>query len=202
MPFEIAPTKLSPAEQLAALIEAGRAAHPEMRHNHRGWGDGETSGCAMTFAGLALGIPADDIGSRAIAEAMGVEDVDSFCTLAARVMYANDRMGLSLEEITNRLRTGALPDEPGIAEYGSSIFAPPYKSSLFSELLKTYSKVCVDPAAKDGGLSVVFYGDYVSFDSSVWVSEPKAPKVTQPAKKVRKSAKTGATWPVAKGCYA
>jgi hypothetical protein len=162
-------------QKLAALMEAGRACNPNMQHARGTWGDGKRSGCAMTFAFAGAGISMKGQPEKALASILGItqQEMDS---IRRSVVSMNDRTKASLDEIIAAVREDRL-DDPGVKHiyyYGTSI------------TMKTFEWVSVDECT--GSLTVKAF---------------KSPKVKpEPAKKVRKSAKTGATWPVARGCYA
>lgn len=194
MPFEIAPQKQSAAQQLAALIEAGRACNPDMRHINGAWGDGKERGCAMTFALKAAGIEA--VGGHSIpllAEYMGVEHSE-LEKLTSSVISANDNSRLSLDEIVTGLRDGTVQK---LQTYVYVSGWTPFVAISKAQLMKLYPGLNESVGDK---ISLKFYGDYLDFDADVL--KPKKIAKPQPAKKVRTSAKTGASWPVAKHAYA
>lgn len=185
MPFEISPKKQSAAEQLAALIEAGRAANPTMRHCP-GWGDGVHSGCAMTFAMKAAGLRVRDLDG--LARTLGISDGE-MTNLAAAVIRANDEARASLEDVAAALRTNVWPEAKTYAyikPMGPIIWV---SSDVIADLYNEPVKWTVD-----------YIGDPTKFDGDIL--KPKADAKPQPAKKVRTSAKTGASWPTPKHCYA
>lgn len=198
MPFEIAPKEVSVADKLAALIEAGRAAHPEKEHVRKAWATQEGV-CAMSFAYLAAGIDPSmgGEGKYALARAIGCE-ADELGPLMRAVVSRNDSTTSTIPEIVTALRSGELkPDDGGV--YFVDCDPPEYG------WIKTYAQVMAKQ--QNGMIKLVtsFYGDKLKFDPVVF-----APKVMEtvelpfkaPAKKIRQNAKTGKCWPVAKHAYA
>lgn len=111
---------LPPAARLAALIEAGRAANPDLKHGRGAWYVPENrEACALGFAGLALGVPRDVMADsarnyRAVGNALGVEPSDMIwtrTTLYGVVQRKNDA-GATLDEIITSLREGELAKVP------------------------------------------------------------------------------------------
>lgn len=101
---------LPPAAKLAALIEAGRAANPDLKQGRGSWYDaGKRAACAMGFASLGCGVNRKDIvslGAEPLICAIGIsaEDWFRFCSPITRM---NDT-GASLDEIILSLREGEL----------------------------------------------------------------------------------------------
>lgn len=196
MPFEIAPKEVSVADKLAALIEAGRASHPDLQHLRNTW-KGEKGVCAMSFAYLAASI--DPVlggeGRNALATVMNC-NVDELDDLMRGVIEMNDWNHADLPSICEALRAGRV--KPRISDAMIS-FQPSYG------WIKTYAKVM---AVQQGSVIKIItnlYGDADKFDPVVFA--PKLMETVElpykaPAKKFRKSAKNGATWPVAKHAYA
>lgn len=102
---------LPPAARLAALIEAGRAAHPNLKHS-KGLGMGEETACALEFACLGAGLGRPRFTSEA-ARRLGLEFRYAYGmpghqhNLAEQVVWDNDH-GKSLDEILQSLREGEL----------------------------------------------------------------------------------------------
>lgn len=175
-------------EKLAALIEAGRACNPSINHVAGRWGDGAHNGCAMTFAFKAAGVPLADetanINWDGLAAHLGVTR-DDVVALGRQIIGMNDNQRAPLSEIVSAIREDRLPTVRPQPTFGGFIWIGlDEAASLFSE--KT--------------IAVKSFGDYESAWQKTIVAPMKAKP--QPAKKVRVSAKSGTTWPVAKGCYA
>jgi hypothetical protein len=187
------------AEKLAALIEAGSMSNPGIKH-----GDGRlmrgNSACAMGYALLAIGATdldkrsLQDYGEKDLAPILGVSESEARA-LARRVACMNDK-GAELKDIIEAIRMDTLPKFP------VSAFDHIQWDALYDIIpLKT---IYVHPLPMQ-----TFYSVGVEIGS--W-DEVKAPKLTvstikgnprpEPAKAVRKSAKTGATWPKPKHAYA
>lgn len=101
------PNDLPPAARLAVLIEAGRAAYPNVTYNGRTYYNSTVKcGCAMVYAALGAGMPASEgIGLRELlhfADEHGISD-DLFAAVEAE---AWDHA--SLDEICHSLREGEL----------------------------------------------------------------------------------------------
>lgn len=105
---------LPPAARLAALIEAGRAANPDLAHG-RGTLLTEKSACALGFAGLGAGVSRETLRDPngnyvALAKALGTKYAAlSVCakTVYGETMRRNDR-GATLADICRELREGEL----------------------------------------------------------------------------------------------
>jgi hypothetical protein len=101
---------LPPAAKLAALIEAGRAANPDLKHGMGAYlQDG--AACAIGFATLACGVSRSDI-SRTIRDGRLMEAFPGISNprqwqIFNRVEFMNDG-GATLEQITRELREGEL----------------------------------------------------------------------------------------------
>lgn len=95
---------LPPAAKLAALIEAGRAANPHIRHG-RGHLLHNGAACAIGFAGLALGVEKGI--EEAVARSIGMEWHEYVFRLGVHVVRVND-CGNSIESICRSLREGEL----------------------------------------------------------------------------------------------
>lgn len=162
-------------QKLAALIEAGRVAHPNVEQCRGAlWRNGRA--CAMGFAALGAGMnpgSAEDITSK-LAEILGVSwrDVND---LAFHVVRMNDSDRASIDQIVEALRTNTLPQPPIYAVSDAAVIS-----------LSNY--IALSATADATSFTVTHYGP--------------SKAATAPAKKVRKSAKSGATWPTPKGCYA
>lgn len=100
-------SNLPPAAKLAALIEAGRAANPDLKQ-----GTGEmlcrNKACALGFAAFAIGLGREQMGGpftpyARLDKAIG----DLSGNLTNRVYRANDN-GATLDEIILSLREGEL----------------------------------------------------------------------------------------------
>lgn len=194
MPFEIAPKEVSVADKLAALIEAGRAAHPNLLHARGNLHDGKKA-CAMGFALLGAGlVPAMMEAPDELAAAMGV-DAKQLRNIARRVVEMNDHSHASMEEIVEALRGDSLPPAP---------LNMPF--DLEGGWIKTYAKVIAQQQGSIVKLVIdEYYGQMAKFDPVVFM--PKVMETVElpfkaPAKKVRNSTKTGKCWPVAKHAYA
>lgn len=197
------PNDLPLKEKLAALIEAGRVTHPNVLHVRERWGNGKQTGCAMTFAVLGLGIemPKDTHFQEVVenvAKAMGV-DAEELSQLAGRVVRANDSTQMSLDSIVEGLRSETLPEVP---KRRHMFLNPAFMEQLFSNKKVFFgglgNYIYFDEAAS---FKTAAFGDFsTAWKQSVTEKLPKA--LPQPAKKVRVSAKHGATWPVAKHAYA
>jgi hypothetical protein len=193
MPFDGVAPKPSLAEQLAALIDAGRVAHPNVQHSRGHWGDGVHSGCAMTFAFLAVGVDTQ----RGLARRLGCKP-DDLKQLLRRVINANDKLGYSLAGITAGLRANTLPEPPLeallLTGHEAQVIAQALESSFFTVALGA------------GGISVWFTGKQPTDPKSPSLAEQTSfvvKKVYEAGRAhVRTSARTGATWPVPKHCYA
>lgn len=184
MPFEIAPKEQTAAQKLAALIETGRACFPDMEHIRKAWGDGDKYGCAMTFAMRAAGVGAvslfeEDLAVNRLADHLGVDRVE-MSELAKRVIHANDAVRMGLDEIATALRSDTLPIR------------------TFAHVKPVFGKSIIGEGAY---FTVSYVGDAIHFDSAILKLKASVKPAT-PAKKTRQSAKTGATWPVPKHCYA
>lgn len=178
------------AQQLAALMEAGRACNPNVEHVRRSWGDGKRAGCAMTFAALGAGVTeinGNGMGYR-IAKAIGA-DPGEVVALMERVIHMNDSQRATMDEIIAAVRDGTLPEVPR-----QTITMEQFKS-LYEEVLampkpsphyfKTYTWIGVDMAKPD----------------TIEVKSMGALPDLTPTKAVRVG-KNGATWPVPKHAYA
>lgn len=197
MPFEISPKEVSVAEKLAALMEAGQVANPHVRHVRNTWGNGETRGCAMTFVALGAGIKGirENVGDE-IAQAIGAT-VGELRPLVRRVMEMNDWHECSVSQIAEHLRNGTYPQpKPRHSALEGWIID---EAATFD--IKAYASLVVQMNASSiKWISYDIVGDPAKFDSAT--IKPAVKAIPQPAKKVRTNAKTGATWPVAKHCYA
>lgn len=100
---------LPPAARLAALIEAGRAANPDLKQG-RGtlFNPDKGEACAIGFAKLACGVPRDT-------KAMQRDSMHALFsvpfTICHEVVIANDR-GQTIAEICTSLREGELARVP------------------------------------------------------------------------------------------
>lgn len=185
MPFEIAPQEQTAAQKLAALIDMGRACHPDIEHGCGALFRGNAA-CAMGFAILAAGLPRN-VGCTELAAHLGCS-VDELDPLVQKIVRMNDRDRASIPEIVEAVRTQNFPT---YAHVGVQ------KWMTFDEAALVFP---VSGKQQPYTWGVDFIGDPMKFDAAIL-----APKVTvkpQPAAKVRTSAKTGATWPVPKHCYA
>lgn len=100
---------LPPAAKLAALIEAGRAANPDLKHGRLNLLNVEQdSACALGFAALALGVTREDLVHRQITRGYAALNKAFPFTLVDRVWRVNDRQKASLDEIIASLREGEL----------------------------------------------------------------------------------------------
>lgn len=99
---------LPPTAKLAALIEAGRAANPDIGHGTNNYFDGKNA-CAIGFATLACGVDRKDITRRMrhpdVMAAVGFKE--NQVSLFNRVEFENDA-GMSLDDICKSLREGEL----------------------------------------------------------------------------------------------
>jgi hypothetical protein len=104
MPFEPAPKPLTIADQLAALIEAGRAANPDLKHGKKELLDGDRA-CALGFAMLAHGFSRAQLVADSPYEefrsALGA------CGSFISVWIENDE-GATLDAICAGLRSGRI----------------------------------------------------------------------------------------------
>src|SRR5688572_26378114 len=101
MPFEIAPKEQTLAHKLAALIEAGRVANPDVRHGAGAFvRDGKA--CAMGYALLAMGINVEGQCYDRLAKALEVDRTE-LQIIADRVVSMNDHKRASISEITEAL---------------------------------------------------------------------------------------------------
>jgi hypothetical protein len=104
---------LPPAARLAALIDAGRAAHPEIRHgNDGGLTPDCDSGCALAFACLGMGLSKQTLFSSAFRTGAAVNFLRIDDDLADGVVYMNDAARASLDDICKSLREGELAKIP------------------------------------------------------------------------------------------
>src|SRR5688572_28946699 len=95
---------LPPAAKLAALIEAGRAANPDLKQNHdTGIALEEGGTCALGFACLASGISREVLGGGFFLTTEAVRHLELADALAEGVYRANDQ-GASLAENCLSLR--------------------------------------------------------------------------------------------------
>jgi hypothetical protein len=215
MPFEPAPKDVSLADQLAALIEVGRATHPDAKHI-RDWGDGRHTGCAMTFAAMGAGL----IGLRGrellneLAEAMGTT-YEVLEPLAQKVIEMNDGHRAPLADIVTAIREDKWPTPTTLQV---SAFDP--LLTVSPAMYGAFQQVYAEEMAKMQNLMLKHYYAVQPFQGKVlytmgmdcaaeWktlvLDEPKAkePKEPKPANlNVRVSAKTGASWPKPKHAYA
>ena len=99
---------LPPAAKLAALIEAGRAANPDVKHGRGNLFYGGEA-CALGFAALGKGVSRGTLSGRALASALLPEYPSS---LRCAVMVRNDFAGASLDDIIRSLREGELAKVP------------------------------------------------------------------------------------------
>jgi hypothetical protein len=187
------------AEKLAALIEAGSVSNPGIKHGVGSLARGKMA-CAMGYALLAVGAKglehrsAHDFGENELAPILGISK-DEARALAKRVAYMNDH-GAELKDIIEAIRKDTLPKVPVNA------FDDIQWDALYD--LTPLKTIYVHPLPMQ-----TFYS--VGVDIGSW-GEVKAPKLTvstikgnprpEPAKAVRKSTKTGATWPKPKHAYA
>lgn len=95
---------LPPAAKLAALIEAGCAANPDLAHG-RSVLLNERTACAIGFACLGNGYPREIVSEHIFGFGFLPEEC---ARLAADVMRMNDVDHASLEEICTSLREGEL----------------------------------------------------------------------------------------------
>jgi hypothetical protein len=218
MPFEPAPKDVSLADKLAALIEAGRATHPNAAHI-RDWGDGKHTGCAMTFAAMGAGL----VGLRGrellneLATAMGTT-FEVLEPLAQKVIEMNDGHRAPLAEIVTAIREDKWPTHPTLRV---SAFDP--LLTVSQATYKAFQQVYAEELAKMQNIMLKHYYTVQPFEGKVlysvgfdeaaeWktlktftvdeIKPPKVAKVAQPAKHVRVNAKTGASWPKPKHAYA
>lgn len=175
------------AQKLAALMEAGRAMHPE-KHHIRGalaFGDGV---CAMGYVMLGAGIPIGGVepNTHTLAAALGVEENRELTELVRSVVRMNDQSRASIEEIIAAVRDGTLPEAPVVVHDFATFFASEIqKVFVSSHAMKSFQWIGFDEAAPEK-ISV----------AKVGASDPK------PDKTVRTSAKTGASWPKPKHAFA
>jgi hypothetical protein len=104
---------LPPAARLAALIEAGAAANPDLRHGrHDFYNHKKKSACALGFAAFAAGAERSAMGIASfptVERALGMGwAVDN---LLGQVSGMND-CGFSIFEICRSLREGELAKVP------------------------------------------------------------------------------------------
>lgn len=175
------------AQKLAALMEAGRAAHPNVSHVRGVWGDGQTQGCAMTFAALGAGL--SDLRARGLverlAETMGATAAE-LEMLARQVVYMNDHRAASMDEIIAAVREERLPVVPPRA---------------WDEMNEFYAKLLHEAMLFK---PISFTHVYVDESWSVKVEKvegPKEPRTPKP-EALRVNSKTGASWPKPKHAYA
>ena len=191
------------AQKLAALMEAGRAAHPNVRHSRGTWGDGKTEGCAMTFAALGAGIQGDfaEPLMQKLAEHLGV-DMDELGPVAKRVIRLNDRCGkrVSLDEIIAAVREDRLPEAPVAVTYSNFGDFAALDAQIW-EAFKAHQHQLIADVVKMAALPnyYIVWVDAPTLKITVGTVSDKQPK---PDKSVRASAKTGATWPKPKHAYA
>jgi hypothetical protein len=95
---------LPPAAKLAALIEAGRAANPDLKHG-RGFAYSvrDKEACALGFAAFGAGVSREGVAWISLDRIMPGLTV----ALARKVIAANDG-GMTLDEVIHSLREGEL----------------------------------------------------------------------------------------------
>jgi hypothetical protein len=101
---------LPPAAKLAALIEAGRAANPQMHQCQGAWFDDKGGACAMGFAAMGAGVGRNVVGNYALMNRFfGIVGVrsDRWMGFSSPITRMNDN-GASLAEICASLREGEL----------------------------------------------------------------------------------------------
>jgi hypothetical protein len=105
---------LPPAAKLAALIEAGRAANPDIEQGKGSLRPTPVSACALGFAALALGMPRnccmDEAAEKADPLFVSAGFIGGYRRgngLIEGVFLLNDR-GASVAEIVRSLREGEL----------------------------------------------------------------------------------------------
>lgn len=180
MPFEPAPKQLTLAEKLAAIMEAGRACHPDREHGRAALFRGNQA-CAMGFALLGAGAGSyEELASHLGATLQELEP------LVAGVIRMNDDECAPLAEIIAATRANTLPLGNFIsfglspaALYGTVFLSSPDSFTI------TYIG---NPQKALAGIIYPAVADYVK-------------KLAAPAAKVR-TGKHGRTWPVAKRAYA
>ncbi len=211
MPFEPAPKDVSLADKLAALIEIGRATNPDAKHI-RNWGDGKTSGCAMTFAAMGAGFSALRGGELAdkLADILNA-NYGEVHALMGKVISMNDDARAPLEDIVKALREGKFPEGTHRAHpldqyiVTSPAFYDAFSKIYAEEMAKISKKVFKSYVSLMPIGDVVYIGTDYAADS--WTPLPKLPTKAALSPKpfkpnVRKSARTGATWPKPKHAYA
>lgn len=103
---------LPPAARLAVLIEAGRAANPDLEHGVRALIH-EGRACALGFALLGAGCARNEMNPRKMPQYLGLympgscPHGDPDMPLTWRVALMNDA-GASLQDICQELREGEL----------------------------------------------------------------------------------------------
>jgi hypothetical protein len=184
-------------QKLAALMEAGRACNPGMKHVVGDWGNGKTRGCAMTFALAGAGLPVTKESDVKLAEYLGAS-VEDLAHIARRVIRMNDAGASSLDEIIAAVREDRLPDS--FKYEGPSFYD---KHGTFAALVE---QVQAKMYASQGSLIKHYY--LVSVDESAkWTTSVIGGGEIKPAKiqsakalKVRKG--QGWSAPVARHAYA
>lgn len=185
-------------QKLAALMEAGRACNPDMKHARRKWGDGKSEGCAMTYALAGAGVAPQTGEFKVIlaqlAYHLGVEP-DAIRQIATRIVSMNDYSQASLDEIIEAVREDKLP--PAVDFYSivadkiliaNTMLMQNMDAWLLSpHITKTYKAIAVSQAQD-------------ASDYSITVSEFPGSAAPQLPKKVRKG--QGWSAPVARHAYA
>lgn len=187
------------AQKLAALMEAGRAAHPNVSHVRGVWGDGKEQGCAMTFAGLGAGL--EGLRSRPLvdklAEMLGAS-ADEMDAIVRRVVHMNDCHNATLPEIIAAIREDRLPEPPVLSLYtpnGIATAVQKMQAAMLEQLFEEQKILLLKP----------FPYIYVTGTSDPKTFSVKVEQVgasVPPDKSVRVSAKTGASWPKPKHAFA
>jgi hypothetical protein len=195
------------AQQLAALLEAGRACNPDKAHIREELATKDGM-CAMGFIAAALGLDVSHNSTSGaaddIAQKLGV-GYEAVYPLVRRIVQMNDSRGASLAEIAEAIRTNTLPEVSPLTFMGGAvdlskflvIDSKPFVGSFLGGGTKSIDGMWVDEATSWMKVYPIVHSD----GANITFSQVGEFKPT-PAKAVRQSAKTGATWPAPKHAYA
>jgi hypothetical protein len=96
---------LPPAAKLAALIEAGRAANPDLKHGRgAAYSADRSEACALGFAAFGAGVSREGAAWTTLDRIMP----ELTRALAYKVIAANDEGVMTLDQIIHSLREGEL----------------------------------------------------------------------------------------------
>lgn len=105
---------LPASARLAVLIEAGRAANPDLKHGRAHLLNDDGEACALGFACLAAGATRETIRLRpyCIEDILGMPMLPRRGNLLWRIAMFNDREGSTIDGVVHALREGELAKVP------------------------------------------------------------------------------------------